>query len=241
MNFFRIYGILLAAVIMLSGCKGKKKLSVSGDEPIGISDLIDFFPSRQLPFQVGDTSLNKKEKDSLLIGNKVFSQFVPDSFLARVFGKGVKPKIYPIGRIKIPGAENYLFTKAVAGDKKAAFVFAFNKKDQLLDGIPLLRVGQYPGAQQVASMDKAYSITKLVGGRNADGSISDGKDVYGLDAESGRFMLIMTDALDDKVAELINPIDTFSRKNKFAADYGAARFNLVSIRDGRKNDRISFF
>ncbi len=47
-------------------------------------------------------------------------------------------------------------------------------------------------------------------------------------------MLIMTDALDDKVTELTNPIDTFSRKQKYTADYGRGKMNLVSIRDGRK-------
>lgn len=54
-------------------------------------------------------------------------------------------------------------------------------------------------------------------------------------------MLIMTDALIDKVTELINPIDTLPRKHKLSADYGPGKMNLVSIRDGRKNDRLSFF
>ncbi len=46
----------------------------------------------------------------------------------------------------------------------------------------------------------------------------------------------MTDALEDKVTELLNPIDTFLRKHKYAADYGSGKLNLVSIRDGRKKD-----
>jgi hypothetical protein len=77
--------------------------------------------------------------------------------------------------------------------------------------------------------------------RNADGSISEGKEVYGLNKETGKFMLIMTDALENNVTELVNPIDTFSRKYKYAADYGSGKLNLVSIRDGRKSDRLSFF
>src|SRR6185503_2520585 len=118
----------------------------------------------------------------------------------------------------------------------------FNKKDQLLDGIQLLRVGQFPGAQQTITMEKAYSITKLVTRRSADSSVSDGKDVYGMNSETGKFRLIMTDALEDKLTELVNPIDTFSRKNKFAADYfSSTKMNLVSIRDGRKIDRLSFY
>jgi hypothetical protein len=241
MNHLKTYLLLLAGFILIAGCKSKKKPSLSGEEPVEVSDFIDFFPEKKLPFQFGDTSLNQKEKDSLLISQKVFTQFVPDTFLLRIFGKTAKPKIYPIGRVSGSGEEKYLFTKAVAGEKKAAFVFAFDKKDKLMDGIQLMRSGQYPAAQQLASIDRNYSITRIVTRKNADGSTSDGKDVYGLDGESGKFMLIMTDALDDKVTELINPIDTFSRKNKYAGDYGTGKLNLVSIRDGRKNDRLSFY
>jgi hypothetical protein len=241
MSLFRNYFVWILSLALLAGCKDKKKPSLAGDEPVEVGDFIDFFPVKNIPYQFGDTTLNKKEKDSLLISHKVFTQFVPDSFMNRVFGKGVKPKIYPMGKIKGAGSENYLFVKAVSGDKKAAFVFAFDKKDQLIDGIQLLRTGQYPGAQQSVTLDKSYSINKVVTRRNADASISEGKDVYGLNKESGKFMLIMTDALDDKVTELINPIDTISRKYKYAADYGTGKLNLVSIRDGRKSDRLSFF
>jgi hypothetical protein len=241
MTLFRNYFLLLAAIAMLGSCKSKKKNSLAGEDPVEISDFIDFFPAKNVPFQFGDTTLNKKEKDSLLINYKVFTQFVPDSFMNKVFGKGVKPKIYPISRIKVSGAENYLFVKAVSGEKRAGYVFAFDKKDNFLDGIQLLRVGQYPGAQQSVSMDKGYSINKIVTRRNQDGSVSDGKDVYGLSKESGTFGLIMTDALDDKATEIINPIDTVSRKHKYSADYGSGKMNLVSIRDGRKSDRFSFF
>jgi hypothetical protein len=51
----------------------------------------------------------------------------------------------------------------------------------------------------------------------------------------------MTDALDDKPAELINPIDTFSRKQKNTADYGAGKTSLISFRDAKKSDRLNFF
>jgi hypothetical protein len=241
MTLFRNCFLIMLAFALFTGCKGKKKSSLAGEEPVEISDFIDFFPAKNVPYQVGDTTLNKKEKDSLLINYKIFAQFVPDSFLNMTFGKGVKPKIYPMGRIKVSGAENYLFVKAVSGEKRAGFIFAFDKKDNFLDGIQLLRVGQYTGAQQSVSMDRSYSINKTMTRRNSDASISEGKDIYALSKETGKFMLIMTDALDDKLSELINPIDTFSKKNKYSADYGSGKMNLVSIRDGRKSDRFSFF
>jgi hypothetical protein len=239
MNLFRNCLLLVLAFTVLSGCKGKKKSSLKGEDPVEITDFIEFFPVQSLPYNIGDTTLNKKEKDSLLINYAVFTQFVPDSFTNKVFGKGMKPKIYPMGKIKVSGAGNYLFVKAVSGEKRAGFVFVFDKKDKFIDGIQLLRVGQYPGAQQSVSVDKTYSINKIMTRRNADGSISDGKDVYGL--SNGRFILIMTDPLDDNVTELINPIEDLSRKHKYAADYGTGKMNLVSIRDGRKSDRLSFF
>jgi hypothetical protein len=53
--------------------------------------------------------------------------------------------------------------------------------------------------------------------------MSEGKDVYVLNAEAKNFMLIMTDALEDKPTELINPIDTLP-----------GRINILQITDRGK-------
>src|SRR5689334_3746074 len=119
MNLFRNALLLVVTSCMIAGCNSKKKPSLSGDEPIEASDFIEFFPDKKLPFQFADSILTKKEKDSLYISQQVFGQFVPDSFLAPVFGKAAKWKIYPVGRIM--GEESYLFAKAVSGEKKAAY------------------------------------------------------------------------------------------------------------------------
>lgn len=240
MKLFRNWLLALGVILLLANCKNKKP-SLAGEDPVEVGDFIEFFPEIKLPYLLSDTEVGKKEKDSLLISYKVFTQFVPDSLLRLVTGKGVKPKIYPIGKAKVPGEETYLLAKVVAGDKKGAFVFAFDNDDQLIDGMPLMVVDQSPTTQQSASIDKVYGINKTVMRKNSDGSLSEGKDVYGLDKNTEKFMLIMTDALGDQETEVINPIDTVSRKHKYAADYGTAKTGLVSIRDGRKNDRLSFF
>jgi hypothetical protein len=233
--------ILLLAIIFFAGCKQKKKPSLSGEEPVEMKDFINFFQPLALPSQFNDSILNKKEKESLLIGSKVFAQFVPDSLIIRTFGKGVKPKIYPLGKAEAENAETYLFSKIIAGDKKAIFVIGFDNKQQFIAGMPVLWLDQQSSTMQTVTMDKRYSITKTVMRKNADGSMGEGKDVYVLNAEAKNFMLIMTDALDEKITELINPIDTLLRKNKYSADYGTGKMNLVSIRDGRKADRVTFF
>jgi hypothetical protein len=234
------YTMLILALAVISGCKHKKH-SLSGEEPVEVKDFIEFFPPVKLPYSFTDTILQKKEKDSLLISYKIFTQFVPDSFLTKVFDKNVKPKIYPMGRIEVPKKETYLFVKTVSGDKRAAFILSFDKKQNFIAAIPALQLDQYASTTQSFVMDSKYTFTKTLLRKNADGSTSEGKDVYVLNEDANKFILIMTDALEDKPAEIINPIDTLSRKNKLSADYTAGKMNLVSIRDGRKADRITFF
>jgi hypothetical protein len=238
MSLLKKYGVFFFLLLLMAACKSKK-VSLAGDEPVEVSDFIDFFPDVTLPFQVADSNMLKKEKDSLLISYKVFTQFVPDSVLHKIFGKKAKPKIYPLG--KVEADETYLFVKALSADKRTAFAIAFDKKDKYMATLPLLSLDRLAATQQLGSMDTRYTLTKSIFRKNADGSTSEGKDVYVLSNDAKEFMLIMTDALDDKVSDLTNPIDTFSRKQKYTADYGTGKVNLFSFRDGRKNDRLNFF
>jgi len=146
-----------------------------------------------------------------------------------------------LGKAVVPDAEFYLFVKTVTNDKKAVFILVFDEKNKFMASMTALRPDADRARMQSVVLDRKYTITKTLLRKNADGSMSEGKDVYILNREARNFMLIMTDALDDKPTELINPIDTLPRKNRFAADYGSGKMNLVSIRDGRKNDRITFF
>ena len=243
MTFTRICLFFCASLLVLSSCncKSKKKASLAGDDPVEVKDFIDFFPAVSLPYAFGDSLLLKKDKDSLLISQKVFNQFVPDSVFGKFFGKNTKVKIYPIGKNQDLKTETYLFVKAVTPAKKAAFIIAFDNRDSFLAAMPAIRSDLPRTMQRTTVMDKRFTITKSQLRKNADGSVSEGKDVYALNSAAKMFSLIMTDALEDGPAELVNPIDTLPRKNKVSADYTAGKLNLVSIRDGRKSDRLSFF
>jgi hypothetical protein len=239
MRVFKTYCLVILAALAISACK-QKKTSLSGEDPVEVGDFIDFFPEAKLPYRLSDTSLLKKDGDSLLISHKVFSQFVPDSIIGRAFSKNAKLKIYPMARIKAKTKETYLFAKVIDGEKRTAFVLGFNKDDEFIDGMPILQPDNSSATSQTADIDTRYVLSSKVHRRNKDGSSSDGSDQYVLNKDGG-FMLILTEALEDKVTELINPIDTFSRKQKFTADYGSGTMNLVSFRDGRKSDRMLFF
>jgi hypothetical protein len=237
MALFNRSVLFVFLLLCVLGCKSKKA-SLSGEDPVEVSDFIAFFPDRDLPYSFADTTLLKKDNDSLLISPTVFTQFVPDSILTRLFGKA-KPKIYPMGRSS--SDDTYLFAKVVSGNRRVALVLGFDKNTDFIAALPLLTVDNSAATQQTATIDKRSTLTKMVYRKNADGSTNEGKDVYVLNNESKSFMLIMTDPLDDKPTELINPIDTLSRKHKYTADYGTGKMNLVSIRDGKRDDRLNFF
>ena len=231
--------ILFAGVCLLNSCGNKKKPSLSGTDPVEVSDFIESFELIKPPYEVIDTSLNRKEKDSLLIANKIFVQFVPDSVLAKVFGKNVKPKLY-LGKRVVIEKETYLFTKAIATDKKAVLVLCFDKANKFKAWLPLLVQDANPATMQLSGLDRRLSFYKNILLRKPDGSTAEGKEAYIYSNEAGQFLLIVTDPLDDRVREIINPIDTLSRKNKYSADYVKDKMNIVSIRDS-KSGQMNFF
>ncbi|HEV8286702.1 MAG TPA: hypothetical protein VGQ09_20475 [Chitinophagaceae bacterium] len=237
----KLWLIALISVVILFACKNKKKISLSGEDPVDIADFIESFEPINLPYQIADTSVPKKRKDSVLISYKVFTHLVPDTILNKVFGKGVKPKIYPMGRISAPNESNYLFVKALSSDRKAILIICFDKKNNFITGMPVLQPDANPATQQFFSIDKRYTLSKSIFRKNRDGTISEGKNVYVLNESSKSFMLIMTDALDEQTVELINPIDSFSRKNKYSGDYVKDKLNLVSVRDNKRPGRMTFF
>ena len=98
-----------------------------------------------------------------------------------------------------------------------------------------------PATLQVSGLDRKLSFYKNILLKKTDGSTAEGKEAYSYDNKTGQFLLIMTDPLDDRVQEVINPIDTLAKKNKFSADYIKDKMNIVSIRDNSKPGRINFF
>jgi hypothetical protein len=231
---------IVLAVALFMGCK-RKKASLAGDEIVKVTDFIEAFEPLSLPCRITDSLVLKKDPDSLSIPHKIVTQFVPDSIFSKIFGKGAKVQIHPIGKTGIEKKEIYLLAKAEQGNKKAAYILCFDSDNKFTGAMPLLVPDQYVSTQQTALIDKNYTITKSIQRKNGDGSLSEGKDAYVFNSETKSFMLIMTDALDEKPTEVINPIDTLPRKNKFSADYIKSKTDYISIRDARKPGKVVFF
>lgn len=233
--------IALFAVFLLASCSDKKKPSLSGDEPVEAEDFVNSFELVKPTYEITDTLLARKEKDSLLISNKIFSQFVPDSVLSKIFGKNVKPKLYLMKRVEVEKQESYLFTKAIHSDKKAIIILCFDNENKFLAAMPLMKDDGNALTTQVCGIDRKFQIYRSTFLKKNDGTTGEGKEVYIFNVDAGQFILIMTEALDDRIKEVINPIDTLGRNNKFSADYVKDKMNIVSIRDGGKPDKLNFF
>jgi hypothetical protein len=232
--------VLIPFLLLLLACK-QKKTSLKDGEELEVSEFIEFFPEVELPFVVADTSLLKKENDSMLIGNTVFARFIPDSILKQDFGKTAKPLLYPLGRVTEKKKETYLFIKAVQGKKKVAYLAAFDTKDSFLSAIPLVRTGFDNFKNAFGSLDKRFQVTTYRETIKADKETGYKKNVYIYNNAATNFMLISTEPNDEVFENVLNPIDTLPAKNKVSGDYVLNKRNFVSVRDGKDQSNILIF
>lgn len=240
-TFMKRFFLLFLIAVVFVGCK-TKKTKLADDDTVAIVDFVDFFPDIKLPFKLDDSTLLVKETDSATIGYKIFTQFIPDTVITKQFGRGVVPKIYPLGKVAIKKYETYLFLKAVTANKKVGYIVALDRDNTFITAIPLVNTDKDPSTFQTGIMDSKYTVTELVQKKMEDGQYNEAKNVYILNSDARTFSLIMQDqVLADKQQDIINPIDTFQRRSKYAGDYVKDKRNYISIRDGKSLSNLLFF
>lgn len=236
----RIVGISLVLLMCFAACKSKKK-NLSGEEPVTVEDFIGFFQEITLPYSIADTQINKRLPDSLLINEKVFKQFVPDTVINKDYGAKAIPKLYALGKISAKDQETYVLVKAATADKQVGYILCFDQKNIFKAAMPLVRNNSDKNKFIAGSIDKRLTIT------TSEVKVTPDKQrLYKLNAfvynNVGIFTLIKIESNEQVVPkEVYNPIDTFSKKHKLAGDYILNKKNFVSVRDGRDDKRISFF
>jgi len=233
--------LLLVAILAASiSCK-HKKISLADNEPVEVGDFIEFFQPLKLPCQFSDTAVNKHKADSLDIGFKTFTQFIPDSIISKFFGKAVRPKLYPAGRVGDKKSETYLFVKAIGTSRKILYVICFDKSQKFSAARQLIVLDGESRGSWLATMDTKYTIT-ILRQRKTEGQVFYRKEAYVYN-DAGVFTLILTESNEEKPkpASVYNPIDTLSRKHKFSGDYAQDRRNFISVRDAKDPSRMLFF
>lgn len=236
-----IFHALLAVFILFSSCKDDKKIALEDDDTVTVEEFIEFFPDRELPVVIRDTSLSARVSDSLRIGNKIFSQFVPDSVLTAVFGKQAKPLLYPIGKAREKGKETYLFLRAVAGKRRAALLICFDKENNYLNAMPIVRSGFGNQLPAYGELDRKFQITTYREISRKGNEPTFKRNIYIYNSGVNEFTLILTEPNEDIIERVINPIDTLPAKNKLAGDYMKDSLNFVSFRDGKNDQEMYFF
>jgi hypothetical protein len=227
-------GIVLIGLVVLGSCKSKE----SKETGFSYEKFAELFPSEQRTYQLSDADL-LSNKDTTAIRSAEFAKFISDSIKTKLFGKGSKVKYIALARVKAPEKTSYYIVKASSGSKKAALLLPFTK-DQFDVVFPFLIPDSDPTTTQLSTIDKSNAIIKAVSQKKSGGEIAEGRDVYQYVPEAKQFTLLLTNPLNNK-AEVINPIDTVSRKHKFAGDYIKDKNNFVSIRDGRSANELLLF
>lgn len=231
----------LLLLLFVAGCGEKKKVLLSGEAPVSVQDFIDFFTLLSRPYTITDSVLTKKLPDSLAISLPVLRSILPDSILQAVAAKKEKTKFHAIGKVVVPDAETYVLIHLSSRSKRMIWVLVFDQESIFQSATSFFYPPPRGGIQQSLLIDRKFLFSLLQVRKNSDATVSEGKAVYVYNEAAKQFTLIMTEALEDRVEELINPIDTLPATRKYAADYAQGKMNLVSIRDGRKQDRFTFF
>lgn len=221
------------------GCKDKK-VDLSGEVPVKISDFIAAFPKITPPYSVADTNIHKVA-DTVTIGYKALLQFFPDSSLKQIVGNAKKTIVHPVGIIE-KEKENYLLVNLVVPKKNIHLaVFVLDKKNKYLASKELLTQKQDDGYLHFVSVNRepTFLISKEKMGKDNSLKFSRTGWVY---ASTGEFMVVVNDTNEDPdKTNVINPIDTLSRKNTYSGDYVQDKKNYISIRDTKKSNVYEFF
>ena len=228
-------------IVVFTAC-GNKKTSGDAGQVKDVNDFFGLFHPVRLPYTISDTSFHRLLKDSAEIGQDVLAQFVGDSVVSKYFGNNTTPKIYAVGKVSPRRAETYIFIAEVNGAKKAAYLLVFDKEKKFRAALPLLVMDNDPQTSQWASMDNRYTISINRQRKKPNGELGYKKEAYVYN-NIGVFTLILTESNDDLAmsGEVLNPMDTLPKKNKYSGDYSIDKRNFISVRDGRRTSHLRFF
>ncbi|RYZ21763.1 MAG: hypothetical protein EOO16_11750 [Chitinophagaceae bacterium] len=232
-------GFVLLLVWLAACSDGKKEGAAVGDDSKETSwqAFSDRFAEAKLPYQLTDTGLANR-RDTATLRRPDFVNLLPDSLKQSLFGGG-KVRYQPLARINAAD-ENFLVVRASSGERSAALLYVYDKQQAFKTVFPFLVPDADPATTQASLIDKQGAITRSIAKRMQKDVLGEGRDVFVYTPETNSFTLIMTDPLEDR-RDVLNPIDTFARKNPLAGDYVKNERNFVSVRDARSASEINFF
>jgi hypothetical protein len=232
------YVITALLFIVLLSCKDKGKKKLSGSDQIQANEFFGVYDPLKLPFAVTDTTMNKLA-DTSTIDYSIFTRFVPDTIFINPFGKDRKLTIHPIGKIEVKGKETYLASYVASKKQSAIYLSVFNK-EKFTVNMPLL-ISNSDSAVDAATIDKKLSIVLNKEWTQKNDYLYR-RTIYAYN-NIGVFTTILTETNEERsnAQTIINPLDTFPKRNKFSGDYLNGKKKFLSIRDGKSAGEYLFF
>ncbi len=235
-----VMGVMLFCSTFMMGCKHKKP-NLAGDAPVKVNDFIAAFQPLALPLTILDTSINTYA-DTVNISPKVLAQFVPDSIFKQFVHLDAKFAIHPSGRIE-KETENYLLLNISQKKKAQIVLLVFDKKNKFLGAKSMLTNDKADGYFYSLSINKEPTFTISKEWINPQTKQLQFSRVGWVYNTAGIFMVVVNDTNEDptKVDLILNPIDTFPKKNPLSGEYETNKRNFITIRDGKDSKHYLFF
>ena len=229
------------AFLFLFSCH-QKSVSLSGDGPVTEKEFSDAFPLLTLPYYAADTNV-QKIADTTTISRTVFTQFVPDTSFQKFINKDVDAlQVNPVGRIEKEDGKYFLAT--ITQKKRVTLVaFLLGKKKKYLAALQLVTNRHNDDYTHSILINREPTFTISREKKVSEGIVHYTRNGYAYNNATGAFIKVVDDTNEDqkKLDLIINPIDTFARKNKYSGDYAEDKKNFISFRDGKNPSSYIFF
>lgn len=225
-----------AIVILFFSCKSSNKES----KPLTTTDFIKLYSTLSLPANITDSGL-ENFGDTATINNSVFTEFIPDSALQNVLSGSVsKYIIHPAGIIDLKTID-YLVTKFTSGKTIKLVVFVLDDKHHYKNSLLLLNNQNSDGYRYSLSVTNEPTFIIRKEKTDADNKILYSRNGYAFNESANIFTEVMNDSNAKKVNDIINPIDTLAKFNKYSGDYITDKKDFISVRDGKNSLTYIFF
>lgn len=232
----KTYPLCLLTMLLFIYCGNNKNKHFSN----GPEALNSRYKNLSLPFSAYDSTVEELAADTM-IPLETFKQYVPDTIFNSVFNKKRKFKLYPVGKIEQGKTESYFLTLANEEDLSALYISVFDSGKHIVSMPLIVDSEDAPESSNSCNIDKKLSVSV-----NKDWVINNvpyyRRIIYAYN-NVGVFTTVLTETNEQRRTEqnMINPLDTFPKKNKYSGDYSKGKSNKLFIRDGIKQGEYLFY
>ncbi len=229
----------ICIVLLTASCGGSDRSDPLGEDA-SLEDIFSATKDLKTSFTVNDSTIYKRG-DTIKLSRQQLAKFTHDSVLNFMFDQ--RSLVRVVGKIERE-KEKYLVLAAPKGMGKARIMAVlFSAEGRYLNALRLLDANdQKHNTTVTITSEPTFLITRQ---KTAEGDVLlYTKTGYAYNVDAGGFMVVLNESnekTESTVENVINPIDTFPRKNEYSGDYKKDERNFLTIRDGKDASTYLFF